>query len=688
VKRLAACLLTSLAALMGSLAAADVAAADPDEQLRPVDLRVFGDGEDSWYADNDFRLDWDRAPGSEQLAAPVNLRVRNASGGVVVLKTGLPSGKTTISHIHVPPTPGVYTADVWLEGPEGERGPEASTTLRFDNVRPRSARPLAADGWVVGSTPVLVEIEHPAAPQPISGIRGYAVSVDQGPDFPCAGSSRCSVDETDLRGGIEDDTISLGLMREGIHVVRAVAVSGSGMRSEDAGSAIVRVDATLPEVALTGVPQDWASSPVRLTASATDALSGMAASGADGPYTAISIDGGVPRVDPGTSTEAIVTGEGSHRVAFYARDAAGNVGDGTDGNGPPVALVRIDDSPPAVAFARSQDPSDPERIEATISDPLSGADPTRGSIAVRPAGSRQRLQPLATTASAGKLVARWDSEAFPPGSYEFTATGYDTAGNAATSDRRGDGARMVLANPLKTPTEIQAGFGGRRLTWQRCSRVDGRRRCRRDVIESFVSRPTMRAVPYGHGVRFAGRLTSISGSPLGGLPVRVVESFDPGADSPQRTTTVQTAADGTFLARLAPGPSRHVEAVFAGNRVLTASNGGAVRLGTLAGVRMRASATSARVGGAPVIFSGRVGHLGAPIPSAGRPVELQFRIAGREWSEFRTVQTNTRGRFRYPYSFSDDDSRNVRFQFRAYVPAQAGWPYEPAASRPVSVTGH
>jgi hypothetical protein len=672
---------------VGSLAANGVAAADTNEQLRPVDLRVSG-GEDSWYADNNFRLDWDRAPGSEHLTAPANLRVRDGRGVAVVLKTGLPWDANFIERIHVPPTPGVYTADVWLDGPGGERGPEASATLRFDNVRPRPARPLAADGWVLGSTPVLIEVEHPAPPRPISGIRGYAVSIGQGTaDPPCAGRDRCTMAETDLRGGIDGDTISLGLLAEGTHVVRAVAVSGSGMRSEEAGSAIVRVDATLPKVALAGVPQGWASGPVRLTASAADSLSGMATSGADGPYTAISIDGGVPKVDPGASTKAMVTGEGSHRVAFYARDAAGNVGDDSDGDPPPVAFVRIDESPPAVAFARTQDPSDPERIEATVSDPLSGPDPTRGSIAVRPAGSRQRFEPLATTAAPGRLVARWDSESLAPGSYEFRATAYDAAGNVANSDRRSDGAWMVLANPLKTPTAIEAGFGGRRLVWQRCSRVEGRRRCRRDVIEAFASRPTTRAVPYGHGIPFAGRLTSISGSPLGGLPVRVVETFDPGADSPQRTTTVQTAADGTFLTRLTPGPSRQVEAVFAGDRVLTASNGGEVQLGMLAGVRMRASAASARVGGAPVIFSGRVGSLGAPIPAAGRPVELQFRLPGREWSEFRTVQTDPRGRFRYPYAFSDDDSLNVRFQFRAHVPEQAGWPYEPAASRPVSVTG-
>jgi 5-hydroxyisourate hydrolase-like protein (transthyretin family) len=88
-----------------------------------------------------------------------------------------------------------------------------------------------------------------------------------------------------------------------------------------------------------------------------------------------------------------------------------------------------------------------------------------------------------------------------------------------------------------------------------------------------------------------------------------------------------------------------------------------------------------------VAFSGRVGDLDASIPAGGRPVELQFRFPGSEWSEFRTVQTDAQGRFRYPYSFSDDDSRGIRFQFRAYVPAQDDWPYEPAFSRSVFVTG-
>jgi hypothetical protein len=150
---------------------------------------------------------------------------------------------------------------------------------------------------------------------------------------------------------------------------------------------------------------------------------------------------------------------------------------------------------------------------------------------------------------------------------------------------------------------------------------------------------------------------------------------------------VLTASDGSFAVRLLPGPSRRIEAGFPGSRVLTRASGGEVRMDVLAGVRMRTSSASARIGGAPIVFSGRVSELGAPIAAGGRPVELQFKLSGGEWAEFRTVQTDRHGRFRYPYAFSDDDSHGVRFQFRAYAPAQAGWPYEPAASRPVVVTG-
>jgi hypothetical protein len=655
-----ALVLLGLAAAMSLGVAA--AAADQAAQLRPLDLRVFG-GEQSWHPDNDFRLDWDRPPVADQgfPVTAVDYLVHDAAGATVIPLTHLPWETTQIENIHLPrPVPGVYTAEVWLEGPNGQPGPPVPATLRFDDARPSPAQPLAAAGWVAGNAAAVVRIGHPAAPFPISGIRGYAVSVDRGNgSAPCGGEDRCSLAETDLRDGLGDDTIALGVLPEGRNVVRAVAVSGSGMRSTEPRTADVWVDATRPEVTLAGVPAGWAGGPVRLTAVAADPMSGMEASGPNGPFTAIGIDGSVPKTGEGGSLTATVTGDGAHAVIGFARDAAGNLG----ADSAATATVRIDQSPPAVAFANRQDPGDPERIEATVADSLSGPDLSRGTIAVRPAGSHQPFQALPTTAAAGRLVARWDSDAAAPGSYEFRAGGYDRAGNAAVSDRRANGTRMVLANPLKKPSEIQVAF------------VEGRRRSR--VV----------AVRYAHGASLSGRLSLPPGAPIGGVPVEIVETFAPGSEPAQRTTTVETAADGGFAAYLAAGPSRTVEASFGGNRTLGRSSLGAMRMTVLSGVRLRASASSARVGGAPVVFSGRIGGHGAQLPSTGRPIELQFRFAGGRWAQFRTVQTDAHGRFRYAYAFSDDDSRGVRFQFRAFTPAEEGWPYAPAASKPISVVG-
>ncbi|HEY8808407.1 MAG TPA: hypothetical protein VIM28_00170, partial [Solirubrobacterales bacterium] len=222
------------------------------------------------------------------------------------------------------------------------------------------------------------------------------------------------------------------------------------------------------------------------------------------------------------------------------------------------------------------------------------------------------------------------------------------------------GGSMVISNPLKATTTLGAGF--RRHGFQR-------------------------TVPYGRRVLLSGRLVTGRSSPLGGVPVRVVERFAPGAHPPVQTSTAMTAPDGTFSIRTDPGPSRTIEVSFEGNRTLARSATHTLQLGVRSRVRLRASAGVATVGGAPLIFRGRLVAAPGEIPTEGRPVELQFRLPGLPWSEFRTVQTDGRGRFHYAYRFSDDDSRGARFQFRAFAPKQAGWPYEAAGSRPIIVRG-
>jgi hypothetical protein len=629
------------------------------EPLRIESLQVDG-GEAAWHASNLFRLDWTQVPGPPIQPRAVVYRIFDSSGHLVAGPTRETEKLFAVDTVAVPPTPGTYTVEIWLEDGEGRAGPASRAMLRFDDTVPAPAVPQAPPGWLAGHELAVLKIGHPAGGPPLSGIRGYAFSLDNGAGgSPCLHPDWCSLAETDLPRGIGDDTIALGNLPEGETYVRVVAVSGSGVASP-VRSVVFRSDATLPRLSLQGIARGWSSGPVRLTVFAADELSGMAATGPTGPFTAVAVDGAPPALADGDSVSAWIVGSGVHNVTYFARDAAGNVADGAPGDPlPPSTTVRIDEEPPRVLFAPAQDPSEPERIEATVADPLSGPSPDRGSIRLRRAGTAGRFEELPTRVVGDRLVAHWDSDSYPTGKYEFLATGYDLAGNAASGGDRARGGKMVLVNPLKTLTRLEAGFGGRRK----------------------------RRISFGHGMPFGGRLRNISGAPLAGQEVTVTETFALGSRPPQRTTRIRTASDGTFSLRLAPGPSREVSAAFTGTKTLTRASTGSVHLDVSASVRLRASAARAKVGGRPIVFRGRVAETGAAPLDEGLPVELQFRYPGADWSAFRTVATDARGRFRYAYRFSDDDSRGVRFQFRAYIKGREGWPYEPAFSRPVAVTG-
>ncbi len=657
--------LASPVALAGALLClAGTAAASPP---RPADLHVSGG--DVWHPTNRFGLAWTNPANDGAPLAATHYRLRNPQGTAIEETLFVPA-RDGVGGLSVPMVPGSYSAEVWLEDKAGEQGPVAVAQLRFDNVRPASIEPEPVPSWV-GRTafPLRVRLGHPSGPLPLSGIRGYAVSIDAAPERPpCAALDRCTDTETTLRGGVGEDEVEIGALPEGTSYLHAVAVSGSGMKSPTSGRAVLRVDIADPITQLSGAPAGWTNRTAWLAARATDTGSGMEPTGGNGqpPFTAIRVDDGAPTVAPGEYASASVVEEGAHRVAYYARDAAGNVDDGAQSNGianraPQEAWVRIDRTPPALAFANSQDPRDPDLLRVRIADPLSGPDLSRGSIGIRRAGSGDRFEALPPAPPvAGELRARWSSDAYPAGEYEFQAIGYDDAGNPATTTRRGNGGPMLLSNPLKATTTLRAGFHGRDLK---------------------------RTVPYGRGVLFEGSLIGGISSPLGGQPVRIVEQFASGAHPATRVSTVRTGADGSFAIQAAPGPSRTIVASFDGSPTLAHSAGRALQLQVRSQVRLRASSGVARVGGAPLVFHGKVAARPGEIPAGGKTVQLQFRLPDLPWAEFRTVQTDSHGRFHYAYRFSDDDSRGVRFQFRAYAPAQDDWPYEPAGSQPILVRG-
>jgi hypothetical protein len=652
---------TALSAVLVCLSSSAIASVPA-----PTDLRVVG-GADAWHPSDKFSLIWTGPPAGSPALVATEYRIHDPQGAAIG-GGRLSRVEDGLGPLSVPAIPGTYSVEVWFEDADGKPGPAATTTLRFDNVRPGAVELGAVPEWI-GRTafPLRVHIAHPAGPAPLSGIRGYAATADRSPNgAPCKASDRCSDAETALRGGIDDDELEITTLPEGTNYLHAVAVSGAGMKSATSGRAVLHVDRSDPVTRLSGAPPGWTERAVSLTASATDALSGMAPERtSQPPFTAIQVDHGAPVVTPGASATTRVISEGIHLIQYYARDAAGNVDDGTMSNGvsnrsPQSALVRIDRTPPILAFPNSQDPRDPDLLRVSVGDRLSGVDQSAGWIGVRPARSGDGFQRLPRGSSAsGELRARWDSDSYPAGDYEFQAVGYDKAGNASVTTRRRNGAAMVLSNPLKASTALVARFNGPRSEWM---------------------------ASYGRGIRLSGRLTTGIRSPLGGMPVRIVERFAAGPGAAVRVSTIKTGPSGGYSVWLAPGPSREVVASFAGGPTLSRSASGPLRIEVRSAVRLRASSGTAKVGGAPLVFRGRV-LPPAAIPAEGKSVQLQFRLAGLPWSEFRTIQTDRHGRFRYAYRFSDDDSRGARFQFRAYAPAQENWPYEPGGSQPIIVRG-
>jgi hypothetical protein len=684
MRRLAGLLTMAVAVAFPSPAQADVAP--------PLNLRAYG-GMNTWRTQRSYQLAWDNPAASGPPIVAIHYRVRNAAKEVVGERQidWAPELKDTL-----PGIPGVYTAEVWFEDSTGEEGPPASVKLRFDNARPAQVEPIQIPPWLGrGAFPYMVRVHHPPGEAPISGIAGYAVSIDSNADgSPCTAKDQCTATEMGLAAGLGDSMLPISGLPEGTSYIHVVAVSGSGMQSVLPRHAVLQVDLTDPVTRLAGNPGNWTNKPVTLTATASDSGSGMEVGDqATSPFTALQIDGGPPKAELGASVSATLIADGVHSIAYYARDAAGNINDGSTGNGqanarPETAMVRIDRGPPSISFAKLQLPTDPELIRVQVYDALSGPQPLRGWIGVRRAGFGDSFESLATEPTLGGFRARWDSDEYPPGEYEFRATGYDMAGNASTTAFRADGSRMVMSNPLKELTSLLAGFGGRELVRRQCARSSSAaRRCRRASGGEFVQRPAGRKIPFGHGILFSGRLSAGPGAPLRSMSVRVIERFGEGANLLERTTVTKTGEDGVFATRLAPGPSREVTAAFEGTATLTRSVTRPVRLGVHSDVSLQVSSAVARVGGRPLIFKGRIATDGAAIPANGKSIQLQFRLPGLPWTEFRTIQTDQQGRFRYPYRFTDDDSRGVRFRFRAYAPAQGNWPYEPGGSKPVAVWG-
>ncbi len=627
----------------------------------PVGLETAG-GSD-WRSHDGFTVRWQNPEGQKAPIQEADFRlIRTADGSVAESGTIQVEGSTEIGPMDLG-QPGEFRAEVKLRDAAGNIGSAASTILRFDDGRPGDVSPEQPGGWIsADELPLEQPIERAEAGGP-SGIEGYAVETSRtGPLSPCP-SGRCQSGELSLSSGPDMRTISIASLAEGTHWISAVAASGAGLPSENPGSTVVRVDKTVPDVELEGVPSGWVNQPVTLVASAGDSGSGMTAKPEidnGQPVTVIRAGDEAPYASPGDRASFTVASEGVTSVTYWARDLAGNSNDGAllpDGDfhpRPGAATVKIDRRPPVIELESVRDQDDPEVIRATARDSDSGLD--RGMISYR-AVSGGAWVDLETSLDGNQLSARIPSDRLPPGQYELTAEATDKAGNRGSS---GIDSPMVLELPLKHETGLALRF------------------------RKSPSGKASKRISVGATIEVVGRLARADGTSVDASRVEVRQRFPAGSKRRSVTTSVKTDGTGRFLAKLAPGPSRRIQASYVGDRTHRPVSSRPLSVSARDRTSFRIRPKSLRNGGR-VLMSGSVRGRGAIRPARGKLVAIQYFDPGRrKWRPVEVLRTSRNGRFRYRYRFKTITSAQ-HILFRAISLPEAGWPFRPSTSKRRSV---
>jgi hypothetical protein len=371
--------------------------------------------------------------------------------------------------------------------------------------------------------------------------------------------------------------------------------------------------------------------------------------------------------------------DGAHTLRGCAVDLGGGQGCA------PAVQIEVDNSAPEVEFAAA-----PEgQVAVRVSDAFSG--PAAGTISMRRADS-ESWGDIPTTfepGTGGTATLRAQLPDLDAGAYFFRATATDAAGNGGSAQFRAAGSvaelrRQVAAGaeaggPASRGASHGAGgsSGAHRATHLVAHLVGGAR-------GGDGSRVT---VDYGSAAEVRGRLTDARGAGIAGRPVVVVARAAGGVGSAPERRRVRTGHAGRFGLRLPPGTSRRVLVVFHGGGGFAAAPGRPLSLRVRAAVSLAAAPTTLRTG-QKVHFVGTVRRGKARIPGRGKLVAIQYLDReSKRWRPALVIRGGADGHFRANYRFRYITGA-ARIRFRATALPEAGWPYAPGSSPPVTVKVH
>ena len=201
------------------------------------------------------------------------------------------------------------------------------------------------------------------------------------------------------------------------------------------------------------------------------------------------------------------------------------------------------------------------------------------------------------------------------------------------------------------------------------------------VLPHEVRRTTVRTA-FGSTTKVDGWLGTAQGDALPGEPVRVMTAPDTPGGQFTQAAVATTRSDGTWTAMLPAGPSRRVEASYAGTATVEPSTSGAARIVVPASLKLTIHPRRTHWEGT-IVISGRL--RGCCVPSqVGELVVLHVGWAGGA-AEIGHVYAPAGGRFRATYTFLRGSGTQT-YRLWATTAVESGYPFAAGASRKVSVT--
>jgi hypothetical protein len=196
-------------------------------------------------------------------------------------------------------------------------------------------------------------------------------------------------------------------------------------------------------------------------------------------------------------------------------------------------------------------------------------------------------------------------------------------------------------------------------------------------------------IAHGKATTVSGWLGMPDGTALGGQMVHVLTAPDNGLGHFTVTAVATTAANGTWSARLPAGPSRLVEASYAGAPTLEPSVSAQVHVIVPAKMKLLTVSPRRVAWGGTVRITGQL--VGGYLPPGGALVRLRIG-QGRSYQTYGVQEHVTgNGRFTTTYTFGAGYAGIFKsFWFQIATLPIGDYPYAPAASgrRSVLVGGH